>query len=208
MSNRVFTPLTTGAVAGDNFLATAATGAEDKIEDADKPLRSNASGEVTETEAQEPLTKCVDELAQFELTAPPDLKASEVKDLFTEAKMWLEMGEHEFGTTHRPTDFEENGPQSAESIGNQLAIVNWSLSMTLVSDTLDPIAPVWKSESDENEFVDTLVKKYKEEGLAAMYDHISNFYYSGGRLPRATSCGAVIEALGTSYEEKGGAGAA
>lgn len=68
-----------------------------------------------------------------------------------------------FWLSHRPTDFEETGPQSAASIGNQLAIVNWSLSMTLVSDTLDPIAPVWKSGSDENEFVDTLVKKYKEE---------------------------------------------
>jgi hypothetical protein len=64
---------------------------------------------------------------------------------------------------YRPHDFEENGPQSVETIGNQIVMINYNLTLALGSDDLDPVAPVWKSDADKDQLIDTLVKKYKDE---------------------------------------------
>jgi hypothetical protein len=107
-----------------------------------------------------------------------------------------------------------------------MAVVNFNLTMTLQSDFLNPISPVWKSEADEDAFINDLIKKFKDEvrllsaisegkGFisdpspddddrvpTAMYDYVSNFKYDGGRLPRATSCTAVLAVLEEIYAEK------
>ena len=53
---------------------------------------------MSEAEAQQLLPGFVDELNQIDITAPPDLQATEVKDLFSDAKKWTEMGEYDFWT--------------------------------------------------------------------------------------------------------------